>query len=381
MALGATTFQRPKDDLGSLVECSDHGTIIKFDDILYNCHICILVDSSVTEHFINLSTANDRMLLLRLATLEITLVSDLPNDIEIALGRPWLVSLGLIFWDFAASSMSFLYEGQHIWLTGLNSVFPQSHPLPLELMDTVLWVESRELAILTPAASPHHIPLAVIKGSSGPTDLSYTNFGIYSELHRYTLANPELLRLMTDMKVGTIASAWNIPIDLLCFDGRHVPASSPLLSQLLTTFLTDGEESMLHHVAIELLEPIIFAAVLFLQELPHSTMDSVDVLCHDLLEHELLQIGQESFDATFLPASSTEKRILYGHYFNLLEDYSQLHDALLMLINGFLLSSTVDRHLHFNLPANATSFALNFGVPQDFIDMAGTLDVRGPATR
>lgn len=67
VALGAT-FQPPKDDLGSLVECTEDG-------VLCNCHICILVDLSVTEHFINLCTANAKMLPLHRATLEISLAS------------------------------------------------------------------------------------------------------------------------------------------------------------------------------------------------------------------------------------------------------------------------------------------------------------------
>ncbi|GJN37269.1 hypothetical protein PR202_gb26202 [Eleusine coracana subsp. coracana] len=316
-------------------------------------HIDDVLDSGAMHYFINLSIANARMLPLCRVALGMTLASgsrilsrnhcgafplilggdvhtldvfttNLPDDINIMFGTPWLTSLGPIMWEFASLSMSFFHDGLYTLLLGIDSVHRQHHQPTLQ-EPMVPWVEPREPSPLVAGSTVQpHTPLAMMGGPTGSFDFFSSGFSIYTDIRHDITEDSMLSSLVSFIQSGATPRAWSMQADLICLDGHiYLSVSSPLLLRLLASLLVDGDETMLCYVAVG---------------------------------YHVLTNSRSSYG---LPASV--RHVLF--------------DGLLLHV------PTLEHHFFVAPPSESDTFAIDFGVPWELIDAPTTRAVHGNILR
>ncbi|GJN36477.1 hypothetical protein PR202_gb25338 [Eleusine coracana subsp. coracana] len=136
---------------------------------------------------------------------------------------------------------------------------------------------------------------------TGIFSILHDNEGLYDILHDDVIINVELSFLAARISSDDTAPSWSLRDGLIFFDGcLYITASSARLHGLLTVLLKHIEEALLRQVAVGFRGlpqhgPFLPRGILFLQEMPNTSIDVVDVRFVDLAGNDLFHVRQVAF--------------------------------------------------------------------------------------
>lgn len=192
--------------------------------------------------------------------------------------------------------------------------------------------------------------------------------------------DPDLKGPLTHIAHGGLPPAWGTCGDLIFFDRcLYVPVALPHLHRLFAELLAHDGESLFHQVTLGLRDlpdalSTLPTGVLFLQEIPHSCFDRVDVRFIDLGGHDLVHVRKVALKmadvAAFPPLATLDYRTLFGHYIDLTMTYPKPRDSFVVFVDGFLFPQEKVARLSYMLPPSNPDTL--FGVTRSFLNTSAT---------